>query len=69
MKINNKRFSEYNSIIKEYDQMYRDAIKTLGLNDSSFWILYTLRDDGGGELLKKRLLIETFFHLKQLIQS
>lgn len=53
MKINNKRFSEYNSIIKEYDKMYRDAIKTLGLNDSSFWILYTLRDDGGGNYSKR----------------
>lgn len=60
MKINNKRFSEYNSIIKEYDKMYRDAIKTLGLNDSSFWILYTLRDDGGGGITQKEIVNRNF---------
>lgn len=48
MDLKNNKFSEYNSIIKEYEMMYREAVKALGINDSAFWILYTLRDEGEG---------------------
>lgn len=67
MELNHKRFSEYNSIIKEYDKMYRDAIKILGLNDSSFWILYTLRDDGEG--ITQREIVNRNFLPPQTINS
>lgn len=67
MELNHKRFSEYNSIIKEYDKMYRDAIKILGLNDSSFWNLYTLRDDGEG--ITQREIVNRNFLPPQTINS
>ena len=39
-----RRFSEYNRILKENDELYRSAVKTMGLPDCAFWILYTLRE-------------------------
>ncbi len=39
-----KNLAEYNGIIKEYDEMYRNAAKSVGLSDCSFWIMYCLRD-------------------------
>lgn len=40
------RLSEYNNIIKENDNLYRNLAKKLGLSECSFWILYTLRFEG-----------------------
>lgn len=40
----NKLLLEYNGIIKENEKLYRHAAKALGLSDSAFWILYTLRE-------------------------
>ena len=37
------KLSEYNRIMKENDEVYRDLAKTLGLSESFFWILYALR--------------------------
>lgn len=37
------KLSEYNRIMKENDEIYRDLARTLGLSESVFWILYTLR--------------------------
>lgn len=62
-----KYFSEYNSIIKEYDSLYKEAIKKLGLNDSSFWILYTLRDEGQG--ITQRDIVDKNFLPPQTINS
>ena len=39
-KIINKKLSEYNSIIKENEGIYRRVAKKNGLSDSAFWILY-----------------------------
>ncbi len=39
-----KNLVEYNGIIKENDELYRNAAKSVGLSDCSFWILYCLRD-------------------------
>lgn len=36
--------SEYNTIIKETNGMYRDIAKSLGVSDSVFWSLYVLRE-------------------------
>ncbi len=39
------RLLEYNHIMKENDNVYREIAKTMGLPESSFWILYMLRTD------------------------
>lgn len=36
--------SSYNAVIKETNGMYRDIAKSLGVSDSTFWILYVLRE-------------------------
>lgn len=36
---------EYNNILKENDNIYRDLAKRLGLSVCQFWILYTLRTE------------------------
>ena len=38
-----KQLSEYNHAYKENTAIYRDLSIRLGLNESTFWILYTLR--------------------------
>lgn len=40
----NELLSEYNSIFKMIDKSYHDAVRTMGLSDGVFWILYTLRE-------------------------
>ena len=35
--------AEYNGIIKENDDIYRNLARIFGLSECSFWILYTLR--------------------------
>ena len=37
---------EYNSIIKENDDIYRALSRSFGLSDCTFWILYSLRELG-----------------------
>lgn len=51
-----RRFSEYNRILKETDELYRSAVKTMGLPDCAFWILYTLRESSETPDAKRRLL-------------
>lgn len=38
-----KQLSEYNHVYKENTAIYRDLSIRLGLNESTFWILYPLR--------------------------
>ena len=38
-----KGLLEFNNIVKENDDIYRCAARSLGLSDSVFWILYTFR--------------------------
>ena len=38
-----KQLSKYNHVYKENTAIYRDLSIRLGLNESTFWILYTLR--------------------------
>lgn len=38
--------SKLNNIFKANDKIYRNAAGNLGLPDCTFWILYTLRDEG-----------------------
>ena len=62
-----KRLSEYNSIIKETDELYRDAAKALGLSDCAFWLLYALREEDGG--VTQRDICDMFYQPKQTVNS
>lgn len=46
MNIDREYLSKLNNILKENDEIYRNAAKNSGLSDCAFWILYTLRDEG-----------------------
>lgn len=62
-----KRLSEYNSIIKETDELYRDAARALGLPDCAFWILYALREDGG--ICTQSEICDALYQPKQTVNS
>ncbi len=42
-----KLLYKYNRIYKENSDLYRGVAKALGISDSVFWILYSLREKGG----------------------
>lgn len=44
MKTEREYLSEYNGLMKENDELYRNAAKAMGLSDCAFWILYILRE-------------------------
>lgn len=45
--LSNKEYlARFNNIFKANDKIYRNVAKNLGLPDCTFWILYTLRDEG-----------------------
>lgn len=62
-----KKLSEFNSIIKESDDIYRCAAKALGLPDCAFWILYTLRAET--EAVTQRGICSTIYQPKQTVNS
>ena len=62
-----KRLSEYNSIIKETDELYRGVAKALGLPDCAFWILYVLREEG--EVLTQSEICYALYQPKQTVNS
>lgn len=62
-----KELLEYNSIIKENDDIYREIAKTLGLPDCAFWILYMLRE--GGTELTQREICAAIYQPKQTVNS
>lgn len=62
-----KRLTEYNSIIKETDELYREAAKTLGLSDSAFWILYVLRAEEKD--LTQSEICDALYQPKQTVNS
>lgn len=47
MEIERKYLSEYNGLMKENDELYRNAAKVMGLSDCAFWIFYLLREHDG----------------------
>lgn len=61
------KLSEFNSIIKESDDIYRCAAKALGLPDCAFWILYTLRAET--EPVTQRGICNTMYQPKQTVNS
>lgn len=42
--IANKQLTEYNSMLKEHENLYRQIAKQFGLSECAFWILYSLRE-------------------------
>ena len=42
--IANKQLAEYNSMLKEHENLYRQIAKQFGLSECAFWILYSLRE-------------------------
>ena len=38
-----RQLSEYNHVYKENTAIYRDLSVRMGMTESTFWILYTLR--------------------------
>lgn len=58
---------EYNAIVKETNGMYRDIVKSLGLSDSVFWILYTLRESN--EIILQRDIVRANSFPPQTINS
>lgn len=59
--------SKFNSIIKENNEIYRNAAKLVGLGDCAFWILYALRSDGN-TLTQKEICYATY-QPKQTVNS
>ena len=58
---------EYNSIIKENDDIYRALSKSFGLPDCTFWILYSLRESG--QEMTQSDLCSILYMPKQTIHS
>ncbi len=67
MKSSNKRLYEYNSIIKENDELYRGVARTLGLPDCAFWILYALRESA--QVLTQSEICNAMYQPKQTVNS
>lgn len=51
-----KLLYKYNRIYKENNDLYRGVAKALGVSDSVFWILYSLREQSGGPLKAKYVI-------------
>ena len=64
MKAVSRMLKEYNTIFKENEKVYRDAV---GLPDTAFWILYALRDADGP--LTQRDIININFLPPQTVNS
>lgn len=39
-----KRLAEYNSMLKEHEDLYRQIARRFNLSECAFWILYSLRE-------------------------
>lgn len=67
MKLANNWLSEYNSLFKANDKMYRDAVKSFGISESTFWILYAIRNASEG--ITQREIIGQSFLPPQTVNS
>ena len=61
------RIRQYNSIIKENDEIYRDIAKKFGMSESAFLILYYLRAEYGAPMQSE--ICSSFYQPKQSINS
>ena len=62
-----KRLLEFDNIMKENDDIYRCAARSLGLSDSAFWILYAFRMEK--EELTLREICNVLYQPKQTVHS
>ncbi len=59
--------AEYNGIIKENDDIYRNLARALGLSECSFWILYVLRTNDTA--LAQSEVCASMYQPKQTVNS
>lgn len=57
----------YNGLYKENNEIYHHLARHFGLSDTAFWILYTLREQGG--CVSQSQLCGELFLSKQTIHS
>ena len=62
-----KLLYKYNRIYKENNYLYRGVAKTLGVSDSVFWILYSLRERSGGATQSE--ICNMLYEPKQTVNS
>ena len=63
----NKNLLEYNSIIKENEEIYHKIAKKFGLSDCAFWILYTICEEKG--TLTQTGICDALYQPKQTVNS
>lgn len=61
------RLKQYNDIMKENDELYREAAKRSGFSECEFWILYYLRTEYGEPMQSG--ICNSFYLPKQSIHS
>lgn len=62
-----KRLSEWNSILKENNDLYRGLAKMFGLSDCAFWIIYTLRAESAP--ITQKEICRYLYEPKQTVNS
>ena len=62
-----ENLSRFNRIIKESNDVYREAAKAVGLPDCAFWLLYALRECGEG--MTQSALCDALYQPKQTVNS
>ncbi len=63
----NKKLSEYNSIIKENEEIYHKIARKFGLSDCAFWILYTMCEEE--DTLTQTGICDALYQPKQTVNS
>lgn len=63
----NKVLSEYNSIIKENEEIYHKAAKSIGISNCAFWIFYMLREEDGQ--ITQSNICDVLYQPKQTVNS
>ncbi len=63
----NKKLSEYNSILKENDEIYHKAAKKIGISDCAFLIFYIMREKKG--IVTQSTICDVFCQPKQTVNS
>lgn len=63
----NKKLSEYNSIIKENEEIYHKIARKFGLSDCAFWILYMMCEEEG--TLTQTGICDVLYQPKQTVNS
>lgn len=63
----NKKLLEYNSIVKENEEIYHKIARKFGLSDCAFWILYTMYEKEG--ILTQSNICDVLYQPKQTVNS